>query len=136
MSLWKKLLLIGTLIFLLSVGIGDYVLSLSIQKVTIQPHATATFNNAELEGDVKPINQVNDLGDISNQQEEKTFPIYQGNIIKVTNPNSTSQTVTVIHNNIYLTLDFVAIAIGLTFVILSILGIFYERIIKMTKPKG
>ncbi|MDT7875278.1 MAG: hypothetical protein RQ872_00990 [Sulfolobaceae archaeon] len=135
MSLWKKLLLIGTLIFLLSVGIGDYVLSLSIQKVTIQPHATATFNNAELEGDVKPINQVNDLGDISNQ-EGKTFPIYQGNIIEVTNPNSTSQTVTVIHNNIYLTLDFVAIAIGLTFVILSILGIFYERIIKMTKPKG
>jgi hypothetical protein len=135
MSLWKKLLLIGTLIFLLSVGIGDYVLSLSIQKVTIQPHATATFNNAELEGYVKPINQVNDLGDISNQ-EGKTFPIYQGNIIEVTNPNSTSQTVTVIHNNIYLTLDFVAIAIGLTFVILSILGIFYERIIKMTKPKG
>jgi hypothetical protein len=135
MSLWKKLLVIGTLIFLLSVGIGDYVLSLSTQKVTIQPHATATFNNAELEGDVKPINQVNDLGDISNQ-EGKTFPIYQGNIIEVTNPNSTSQTVTVIHNNIYLTLDFVAIAIGLTFVILSILGIFYERIIKMTKPKG
>ncbi|MEJ2776010.1 hypothetical protein WIW90_07270 [Sulfolobaceae archaeon RB850M] len=135
MSLWKKLLVIGTLIFLLSVGIGDYVLSLSIQKVTIQPHATATFNNAELEGYVKPINQVNDLGDISNQ-EGKTFPIYQGNIIEVTNPNSTSQTVTVIHNNIYLTLDFVAIAIGLTFVILSILGIFYERIIKMTKPKG
>ncbi|MFP3260676.1 MAG: hypothetical protein RXQ22_07295 [Sulfolobus sp.] len=135
MSLWKKLLLIGTLIFLLSVGIGDYVLSLSIQKVTIQPHATATFDNAELEGDVKPVNQVNDLGDISNQGG-KTFPIYQGNIIKVTNPNSTSQTVTVIHNNIYLTLDFVAIGIGLTFVILSILGIFYERIIKMTKPKG
>lgn len=135
MSLWKKLLVIGTLIFLLSVGIGDYVLSLSIQKVTIQPHATATFNNAELEGYVKPINQVNDLGDISNQ-EGKTFPIYQGDIIEVTNPNSTSQTVTVIHNNIYLTLDFVAIAIGLTFVILSILGIFYERIIKMTKPKG
>nr|MCG2909872.1 hypothetical protein [Stygiolobus sp.] len=109
--------------------------SLSIQKVIIQPHATATFNNAELEGDVKPINQVNDLGDISHQKG-KTFPIYQGNIIEVTNPNSTSQTVTVIHNNIYLTLDFVAIAIGLTFVILSILGIFYERIIKMTKPKG
>ncbi|MFP3226847.1 MAG: hypothetical protein RXQ80_08020, partial [Sulfolobaceae archaeon] len=107
MSLWKKLLLIGTLIFLLSVGIGDYVLSLSIQKVTIQPHATATFNNAELEGDLKPINQVNDLGEISNQGG-KTFPIYQGKIIEVTNPNSTSQTVTVIHNNIYLTLDFVA----------------------------
>jgi len=114
------MLIIGILLLILSIGLGDFILSSNYQTLTLKPSQSTTISQAEVLAKepiiAQPVQGV--IVDGTN-----TYTVYSPSTI-VNNQNK-SITLVIVHNSILLDIDYFLILISSSLIIFSILGFLY-----------
>lgn len=116
----KKTLIIGILLLLFSIGLGDFLLSDSYQTLTLKPYQSTTISQAEVLAK-EPI--------VAQPASSITFDgtsIYSlSGPSAVINTQNRSITLIVLHNSILLDIVYSLILISSILILISILGLLY-----------
>jgi len=114
------MLIIGILLLILSIGLGDFILSSNYQTLTLKPSQSTTISQAEVLAKepiiAQPVQGV--IVDGTN-----TYTVYSPSTI-VNNQNK-SITLVIVHNSILLDIDYFLILVSSSLIIFSILGFLY-----------
>jgi len=114
------MLIIGILLLVLSIGLGDFILSNNYQTLTLKPYQSTTISQAEVLAkepiDAQPVQGV--IADGTN-----TYTVYSPSMI-INNQNE-SITLIILHNSLLLDIDYSLILISSSLIIFSILGFLY-----------
>ena len=114
------MLIIGILLLILSIGLGDFILSNNYQTLTLKPYQSTTISKAEVLAK-EPITAQPVQGVIVDGTN--TYTVYSPSTI-VNNQNK-SITLVIFHNSILLDIDYSLILISSSLIIFSILGFLY-----------
>ncbi|BFH72692.1 hypothetical protein SJAV_06360 [Sulfurisphaera javensis] len=124
--IWKKLLVIGILLFLFAVGLGDYLLSVNYKVITLKPYQTTTISQAEVLAK-QPISAQSVIGTLV--QGSTTYTLYYNSQTLVNN-NTKTTTLIILQNNFLLYIDYSLIILSFGIILFSVLGLFYEYLVK------
>lgn len=127
--IWKKLLIIGVLLFIVAIGLGDYILTINYKVVTLSPSQSTTISQADVLAK-QPLSAQSPLGVIV--EGTATFTVYQGPQTLVNNSTKTT-TIIIVQNNTLLNIDYSLIIVSFTVILLSSLGLLYTYVIKKSK---
>ena len=114
------MLIIGILLLILSIGLGDFIISTNYQTLTLKPYQSTTISQAEVLAK-EPVGVQSVQGAI----------VDGTNIYAVSSPSAIvnnqnkSVTLIVLHNSILLDVDYSLILISSSLIVFSILGLLY-----------
>jgi len=118
--IFRKTLIIGILLLLFSIGLGDFLLSKSYRTLTLKPYQSTTISQAEVLAR-EPI-----------AAQSASIITFDGtNIYSLNGPSAVintqnrSVTLIILHNNILLDVIYSLILISSILIIISILGLLY-----------
>lgn len=116
---WVRLLAVGVFLLIFSVSFGDYLISVNSHEVTLSPSYSLTVTQGQVI--VKPQ---------AGQPPSLITPNYQQQAEVITNTNSKSETLIIVEDTPFLYIDFALILVSFGIIVVSLLGIFYNKLIR------
>lgn len=117
----KKILFIGILMLIFSIGLGDFIISTNFQTLTLNPQQSTTISQAEILAK-EPIQAQSVQGILV--EGTNTYILYSPSSSIVNHENKTI-TLIVLHDNLLLYLDYSLILVSFSLILISVLGLLY-----------